>query len=149
MTLRLPIVTKCPHLRWGCQELLNLQCHRFQYPTWPVVLTPFWWMCHFFTFVLQSHQHFTASFLFSQESAWLEVALLLQAPSVVLLPLQLRPSVWTGVQFQSEITLDTKTKGCRGSLGPMKVFASPPLCSPLQGKLCGTMSYSSDVFFHL
>lgn len=103
--------------------------HILQHPTCPVVLTAFWRMCHFSTFVWQSHQHFTASVLFSQESPWLEAPLLLQAPSVVLLPLQLWPSVWTGVQFQSAITLDTKTKGSRESLGPMKVVSYPHLCT--------------------
>lgn len=147
MTHSLSIVTKCPHLMWGCRELLNLQRHPFQHPTRPVVLTPFWWMCHFSTFVPQPHSHFTAAVLFSQASAWLEVPLLLWAPSVVLLPLQLWPPVWTGVQFQSAITLDTKTKGSRGSLGPMEVLASPLFI--LQLKLCGTMRYNIAVLFHL
>ena len=50
-------------------------------------------------------------------------------PSVVLLLLQLWPPVWTGVQFQSAITLDTKTKGSRGSAGPGKLLSTPPLCT--------------------
>lgn len=95
--------------------------HILQHPTRPVFLTAFWWMCHFSTFVWQVHHHFTTSVLFSHESPWLEAPLLLQAPAVVLLPLQLWPSVWTGVQFQSAIALDTKTKGSRESQGLMKV----------------------------
>lgn len=149
MTHRLSGVTKCPHLVRGCQELLNLQLHPFQQPTCPVVLTPHWWMCHFSTFVWQSHQHVTASVLFSQESPWLEAPSLLQAPLVVLLPLQLWPPVWTSVQFQSAITLGTKTKGSRGSLAPMEILASPPLCTRLLLILCGTLRYSVDVLFQL
>lgn len=73
-------------------------------PASHMTLTAFWWMCHFSPFVWKPHQHFTACALFSQKSLRLETPSPLWALSVIPRPLQLRPSIWTGVQFQSAIT---------------------------------------------
>lgn len=58
---------------WLTDNLLKLQLKRDWRLTCPVVLTPFWWMLHFPTFLWKSRQHVIASVLFSQEHPWLKV----------------------------------------------------------------------------
>lgn len=86
-----------------------------------MTLTAYWWMCHFSPFVWWAHQHFTTSVLFSQKSPPLETPSPLWALSVIPRPLQFHPSVWTGVQFQTTITLDVKTRSSTGSEGSRKI----------------------------